>query len=465
MEDFPSDEFDAIILGTGLKECILSGLLSKAGKKVLHMDRNDYYGADSASLNMIQMYKNYLDEEKVPEDVLGRARDYCVDQCPKFIIGCGDLVKMLIHTGVTRYLEFKHVGGSFVYHSGKLYEIPVTPKAALTSSLLGFSQRFRAQAFFAWVAKFDEDDEKTWDKCNPKKQTMAEIYEYWKCDENTITFTGHSIALYTDDSYLGNVKETIPCLKRIQMYAHSLLRYKKSPYIYPIYGLGGLPEGFARLAAVYGGVYMLRFPVDEILYDDSGRVNGLKTKGNTAKLKKGGVIIGDPSYFMNTLKDKVPKIKQSGRVARWICILDSLPASIPKKDAQSAQVIIPGIRIKRPSDIYIAINSKALAVAPEGKFIATISANVYTKSPKQELMVAYKLLASGNTKVLKEFFMCSDTYFPTNDPRKDGLFITSSMDATTHFESATREVQTIYKLVTGKAVDLSAKPDDVNKEE
>merc|ERR1712151_1220372 len=98
-------------------------------------------------------------------------------------------------------------------------------------------------------------------------------------------------------------------------------------------------------------------------------------------------------------------------------------------DAKSAQVIIPGIRIKRPSDIYI-------------------SANVYTKSPKQELMVAYKLLAGGKTKVLKEFFMCSDTYFPTNDPRKDGVFITSSMDATTHFESATREVQTIYKLVT-----------------
>lgn len=37
-------EYDAIVLGTGLKECILSGLLSIEGKKVLHMDRNDYYG-------------------------------------------------------------------------------------------------------------------------------------------------------------------------------------------------------------------------------------------------------------------------------------------------------------------------------------------------------------------------------------------------------------------------------------
>ena len=28
------EEYDAIVLGTGLKECIVSGLLSVAGKKV-----------------------------------------------------------------------------------------------------------------------------------------------------------------------------------------------------------------------------------------------------------------------------------------------------------------------------------------------------------------------------------------------------------------------------------------------
>lgn len=39
-------------MGTGLKECILSGLLSVKGKKVLHVDRNPYYGGDCASLNL-----------------------------------------------------------------------------------------------------------------------------------------------------------------------------------------------------------------------------------------------------------------------------------------------------------------------------------------------------------------------------------------------------------------------------
>ena len=33
------EEYDCIILGTGLTECILSGMLSVSGKKVLHMDK------------------------------------------------------------------------------------------------------------------------------------------------------------------------------------------------------------------------------------------------------------------------------------------------------------------------------------------------------------------------------------------------------------------------------------------
>lgn len=36
---FSRRRYDFIVLGTGLTECILSGLLSVDGKKVLHMDR------------------------------------------------------------------------------------------------------------------------------------------------------------------------------------------------------------------------------------------------------------------------------------------------------------------------------------------------------------------------------------------------------------------------------------------
>ena len=53
------EKWDAIVLGTGLKECLLSGLLSVAGKKVLHLDRNSYYGGASASLDIHQLFTKF----------------------------------------------------------------------------------------------------------------------------------------------------------------------------------------------------------------------------------------------------------------------------------------------------------------------------------------------------------------------------------------------------------------------
>jgi hypothetical protein len=63
------EEYDVIVLGTGLKECIISGLLSVDGLKVLHMDRNDYYGGESSSLNLIKVIY-YLTHERDPGTVI-----------------------------------------------------------------------------------------------------------------------------------------------------------------------------------------------------------------------------------------------------------------------------------------------------------------------------------------------------------------------------------------------------------
>lgn len=37
-----------------VQECILSGIMSVNGKKVLHMDRNPYYGGESSSITPLE---------------------------------------------------------------------------------------------------------------------------------------------------------------------------------------------------------------------------------------------------------------------------------------------------------------------------------------------------------------------------------------------------------------------------
>lgn len=80
------------------------------------------------------------------------------------------------------------------------------------------------------------------------------------------------VDLSRDDDYLA--KPALDTIRRIKLYSDSLASYGKSPYLYPMYGLGELPQGFARLSAIYGGTYMLDKPVDEILFEN-GKVQGL----------------------------------------------------------------------------------------------------------------------------------------------------------------------------------------------
>lgn len=82
-----------------------------------------------------------------------------------------------------------------------------------------------------------------------------EMFEKFGLEENTIDFIGHAVALYTDDSFMN--LPAIDVIDKIQLYMDSMGRYGNSPFIYPVYGLGGIPEGFSRISAVNGGTFML----------------------------------------------------------------------------------------------------------------------------------------------------------------------------------------------------------------
>lgn len=100
--------------------------------------------------------------------------------------------------------------------------------------------------------------------------------KYFALEANTIDFIGHAVALYTDDSFLNLPSDVV--LDKIRLYMDSIGRYGDSPFIYPIYGLGGIPEGFSRMCAIYGGTFMLEKDIDKILFDSEGNVSGVESQ-------------------------------------------------------------------------------------------------------------------------------------------------------------------------------------------
>jgi len=429
------EEYDAIVLGTGLKECILSGMLSVSGKKVLHIDRNKYYGGESASITPLEELFAKFGMPAAGEEY-GRGRDWNVDLIPKFLMANGQLVKLLIHTGVTRYLEFKSVEGSYVYKGGKIAKVPVDEKEALTSNLMGMFEKRRFRSFLIFVQDFQEQDPKTWKDVDPNRTTMQEVYEKFGLDKDTADFTGHALALYRNDDYLA-----APCMdaiRRIKLYSDSLARYGKSPYLYPLYGLGELPQGFARLSAIYGGTYMLDKPCDGLVIED-GRVVGIKSGGETARCKQ---VYCDPSY----VPDRSTKVAQ---VIRCICLMDH---PIPNtKDALSCQIIIPQKQVGRKSDIYISLVSYTHQVAAKGWFVAMVSTTVETGNPEAEIRPGMELLGP----IKQKFVTVSDLYVPTDDGKESQVFISTTYDATSHFETTCLDVLDIFRRGTGEDFDFS----------
>jgi len=431
------EEYDVIVLGTGLTECILSGVLSVDGKKVLHMDRNDYYGGESASLNLTQLYKKFKGGAK-PNDALGKDKDYNVDSIPKLMMASEDLVNILVHTDVTRYLEFKQIGGSYVYRDKKIAKLPANESEALTSSLLGMMEKYRARNFFKFIQNYNAEDPKTQEGIT-LKTPMGEVYKKFSLEPGIQDFIGHAMCLFLDDSYKDRPFEEV--LKAMQLYSNSLARWGKSPYIYPLYGLGELPQGFARLSAIYGGTYMLNKPIEEIIYEN-GVVVGVKSEGDIAKCK---AVICDPSYAPS-------KVKKVAQVIRAICILKH---PIPNTaDADSVQLIIPMNQVNRKNDIYVACVSAAQNVCPKGFWIAIVSTIVETNNPEAEIKAGLDLLGA----VEEKFIGVSDVFVPLADGTADKVFVSKSYDATTHFQTVTADVRDIYKRLTGKELELKARP-------
>lgn len=76
------------------------------GKKVLHIDRNGFYGGEGASVNLTNLWKIFRDKEDPNKD-LGHNREWNIDLIPKYIMYGGKLVKILLKTRVSKYLEWK----------------------------------------------------------------------------------------------------------------------------------------------------------------------------------------------------------------------------------------------------------------------------------------------------------------------------------------------------------------------
>lgn len=261
------------------------------------------------------------------------------------------------------------------------------------------------------------------------------------------------MGLFADNAHLD--QPAFYTMAALDLYKSSALKYGKSPFLYPRYGLSEIPQGFSRLCALSGGVQSLRVGIEDLLMDpETKKVAGLVVKydGEVMAVKTSR-IVASPEYFQNKgpLQSDT-KMTSVGKVVRSICIIDH-PIKGTAAAHQAVQLILPQKQTGRKHDIYITSMGDTFKVAPEGFNIAIVSTTVETASPLKEVQVGINLLGS----IKERFDKVSDVYVPASGEDGDdtNIYATSSFDATSHFETVVQDLERAYFRITGEKLDLT----------
>ena len=102
-----------------------------------------------------------------------------------------------------------------------------------------------------FVQNYDEQNPRTHQGMNLRRISMGDVYKQFGLGEMTIDFIGHAIALHRDDSYIA--QPAMDTVLKVKLYYSSLTRFEgtASPYIYPLYGLGELPQVGASFLSLH----------------------------------------------------------------------------------------------------------------------------------------------------------------------------------------------------------------------
>ena len=191
-------------------------------------------------------------------------RMFTFDLWPKLIYATDPFVDLIVKSTITKYLEFKAVNMIITVLDRNLTLVPASRADVFTSKSVSVLEKRLLMRFVTFVIELDKHEEELE---RFKSRLFTEFMRHLNLSEKLQSLIQSSIAQVEEGAFTG------VALERSRFYLLSIGRYSNSPYLWPVYGLGELPQAFCRMSAVFGGCYMLR---KEIQY-----LNLIQTEGVT----------------------------------------------------------------------------------------------------------------------------------------------------------------------------------------
>ncbi|XP_040855940.1 rab proteins geranylgeranyltransferase component A 1 isoform X2 [Ochotona curzoniae] len=195
--------------------------------------------------------------------IIKEGRRFNVDLVSKLLYSRGLLIDLLIKSNVSRYAEFKNVTRILAFREGRVEQVPCSRADVFNSKQLSMVEKRMLMKFLTFCLEYEEhpDEYKGYEEV-----TFSEYLKTHKLTAGLQYFVLHSIAMTSETA-----TTTLDGLKATKHFLHCLGRYGNTPFLFPLYGQGEIPQCFCRMCAVFGGIYCLRHPVQCLVVDKESR--------------------------------------------------------------------------------------------------------------------------------------------------------------------------------------------------
>ncbi|XP_074247532.1 rab proteins geranylgeranyltransferase component A 1 isoform X2 [Saimiri boliviensis] len=270
--------------------------------------------------------------------IIKEGRRFNIDLVSKLLYSRGLLIDLLIKSNVSRYAEFKNITRILAFRDGRVEQVPCSRADVFNSKRLSMVEKRMLMKFLTFCMEYEKypDEYKGYEEI-----TFYEYLKTQKLTPNLQYIVLHSIAMTSHTA-----SSTIDGLKATKNFLRCLGRYGNTPFLFPLYGQGELPQCFCRMCAVFGGIYCLRHSVQCLVVDkESRKCKAIIDQFGQRIISKHFLV--EDSYFSENTCSRV----QYRQISRAVLITDR---SVLKTDSDQ-QISILTVPAEEPGTFAVRV--------------------------------------------------------------------------------------------------------------
>ncbi|XP_005409778.1 PREDICTED: rab proteins geranylgeranyltransferase component A 1 [Chinchilla lanigera] len=379
--------------------------------------------------------------------IIKEGRKFNIDLVSKLLYSRGLLIDLLIKSNVSRYAEFKNITRILSFREGIVEQVPCSRADVFNNKQLTVVEKRMLMKFLTFCMEYEEHPEeyKAYENV-----TFSEFLKTQKLTPNLQYFVLHSIAMTSETT-----SSTIDGLKATKNFLHCLGRYGNTPFLFPLYGQGELPQCFCRMCAVFGGIYCLRHSIQCLVVDkESGKCKAIIDQFGQRINSKHFLV--EDSYFSENTCSHV----QYRQISRAVLITDRSVLK-PNSDQQISILTVPGEEPETFSVRVIELCSSTMTCM-KGTYLVHLTCTSFKTAREdlepvvQKLFIPYTEMEIESEEVEKPRILWA-LYFNMRDSSEVGrncyndlppnVYVCSGPDCGLGNDNAVKQAETIFQQI------------------